>query len=230
MLRSVRLKIFAHNITGADNMLHNILILLMAVGFLGGSKRAAETSGPDTIPRLKPGDVIFIKMWRHPEITDTFYVKADGTVEFPLIGPVKVEGMSASQLDDTLTKAYSRYYNNPQLDVIPLFKVAIIGEVNRPGVYLVKETDGLFEVIALAQGTTPKADLSRAKIQRGTKIITVNIGEALRESKTVKETGIKSGDIIIIPKKFWPSVADIYHVVATIGLMWSIYTAIKGGK
>lgn len=205
-------------------------VLLVAISIFGGrGKTNLKDIEQDKIPTLKPGDVIFVRMWRHPEMTDTFYVRADGTVEFPLIGTMTVQGYTAAQLDTILTAAYSKYYNNPQLDIIPLFKVAIIGEVNKPGVYLVKETDGLFEVIALAQGTTPKADLSRAKIQRGTETITVNIGKALNEGKTVKEMGLKSGDIIIIPKKFWPSLMEIYYVVATIGLLWSIYQAVKGG-
>ncbi len=209
-------------------MPNGLVIYLVGMLFIGGKhNNDVGNKKPFT---LKPGDVIYLKMWRHPEVTDTFYIGADSIVEFPLIGPIKVVGMTASKLDSVLTEAYSRYYKNPQLDVIPLFKVAVMGEVNRPGVYLVKETDGFFEVLALAQGTTSKADLSRAKIQRGDEVITINIKNALNQRKTLKETGLQSGDIIIIPKKFWPSLMEIYYVVATLGLIWSVYTAIKGGK
>lgn len=179
--------------------------------------------------RLKPGDVILMKMWRHPEISDTFFVDANGEVDFPLIGVLKVDGMTSQELRDTLVELYRTYYQNPALTIIPLFKVAIIGEVKNPGVYLVKETDGFFEVLALAGGPTPKADLTRAKIRREGKTITLNLKEAITGKKTLRELGLMSGDIIVIPKKVLPSMTEIYYFFTTLALIITLYFTLKGG-
>jgi polysaccharide export outer membrane protein len=77
-------------------------------------------------------------------------VDASGNIRLPLLGKVKVAGLSQTQAADKLTTLYKRYLNTPSVYLEVLNKrVFILGEVNKPGpVTLDKEKMTLFEALA----------------------------------------------------------------------------------
>lgn len=85
--------------------------------------------------------------------TDIGYlVDASGTIEIPLIGKVKVAGLSTSVAKDTITNRLEKFLQYPSVRIyIENFKVTILGEVNRPGMYSVtNEKITLPEAIGMA--------------------------------------------------------------------------------
>ncbi len=60
----------------------------------------------------------------------------DGTIDFPVLGNIKVAGLSRTELNLMLTKRISEYVKDPIVTIRILnFKVSLLGEVNRPGTY-----------------------------------------------------------------------------------------------
>lgn len=60
----------------------------------------------------------------------------DGTIDFPVLGNLKVAGLSRTELSEMLTKRISEYVKDPIVTIRILnFKVSLLGEVNRPGTY-----------------------------------------------------------------------------------------------
>jgi len=176
---------------------------------------------------LKPGDIIHVKVWRHPDLTDTFYVDSDTTIDFPLIGMLKVDKLDQETLEETLRVKYSHYIQQPHITVTKLIKVSILGEVRRPGVYYLKHTDQILEALATAGGATQRANLKKAKLRRGSKIFKINLNEAIEKGKTVTDVGLESGDVLYIPRSFFVSWRDWYYIVSTIALGWSIYQTLR---
>lgn len=169
---------------------------------------------------FKPGDVILVKVYRHPEYSDTFLVDVDTTIYLPLIGTIKVSHLTAPELRDTLYKKFSQFIKRPEIDVIPLFKINILGEVRRPGVYNITSATKVTDAIALAGGLTPDADPKRAIIRRGSKVIKINIDKAITTEKTAYDVGLRSGDIIYIPRKrIRLSLSTIYTILSSISLI-----------
>lgn len=169
---------------------------------------------------FKPGDVILIKVYRHPEYSDTFLVDVDTTVYLPLIGSIKVSHLTASDLRDTLYQRFAQFIKHPEIDVIPLFKINILGEVRRPGVYNITSATKVTDAIALAGGLMPDADPKRAIIRRGSKVIKINIDKAITTEKTAYDVGLRSGDIIYIPRKrIRLSLSTIYTILSSISLL-----------
>lgn len=63
-----------------------------------------------------------------------YEVRKDGTIELPQLGKIPVAGKTRPYLVDTLTSVYTRYLNNPLVNVQFLnFKVTVLGQVSRPG-------------------------------------------------------------------------------------------------
>ena len=70
-----------------------------------------------------------------------YLVSPDGTINFPVLGSVKVEGLTRTQIQKKLEKQISEYVKNPVVDVrIVNFSVTVLGEVGSPG--RVQITDG----------------------------------------------------------------------------------------
>ncbi|MFD1094248.1 polysaccharide biosynthesis/export family protein [Salegentibacter chungangensis] len=70
----------------------------------------------------------------------TYLVDSDGNIEFPVLGTVNVEGLNRQQLSSKLKSHISDYVQDPIVNVrIVNFQVSVLGEVNRPGTFDVKD-------------------------------------------------------------------------------------------
>ncbi len=179
---------------------------------------------------FKPGDVILVKVYRHPEYSDTFLVDVDTTIYLPLIGTIKVAHLTARELKDTLYVRFSEFLKRPEIDVVPLFRINILGQVRRPGVYNITSATKLTDAIALAGGLMPDADPKRAIIRRGSKVIKINIDKAITKEKTAYDIGLRSGDIIYIPRKrFRLSLRTVYTILSSVSLLILIIDRLNSG-
>ncbi len=86
-------------------------------------------------------------------------VNAAGTIALPLIGKVKVAGLTQTQAADRITAQYKKYLNTPSVYLEVLNKrLFVLGEVKNPGVVkLDKEKMTLFEALAFAGDLTDDA-------------------------------------------------------------------------
>lgn len=101
--------------------------------------------------------------------TEGYLIPNDGKIRLPLVGGVKIAGMSESEASDTLTKRYREYLKDPFVSVKILNqKLFVLGEVGTPGV--VQVTNGtmtLFEALAKTGDLTDDAERTNIKIIRG---------------------------------------------------------------
>ncbi len=95
--------------------------------------------------RIQPGDQLDIKFFYNPELNETVFVRPDGKISLQLVDDVHAAGLTPSQLDEILTRNYSRELRKPVVTVIVRSftgqRVYVGGEVNSPG--LVNLTTGM---------------------------------------------------------------------------------------
>ena len=96
-------------------------------------------------------------------------VPADGRVNLPLIGSVKLTGLTEKEASKVLIKHYKKYLRNPYVHVKILNqKLFVVGEVRNPGTVLVTNgTMSLFEALASRGDVTDYADKTDIMIIRG---------------------------------------------------------------
>jgi len=100
----------------------------------------------------------------------SYEVAEDGTVALPVIGRVKVDGLSRLEAANKIQDLYSKnLIKNPIIDVkIINLKVTVLGEVRRPGNYqLIKDNASLIDMLGEAGGITDKGNEKHIKIVRG---------------------------------------------------------------
>jgi len=129
---------------------------------------ALEPRAPLT---LGVGDVIDVKHFYVPELDESQIVRPDGYMALPLIGEVKVEGKTPTQLQKELVMRYEPHLKKPQLTVLVRrvydSRVWVTGEVKRPGAVQMPGRLTVLEAITeVGGGTRPTADLRQVLVVR----------------------------------------------------------------
>ncbi len=101
----------------------------------------------------------------------TYIVNQSGDINFPILGKIHVEGMTTQQLTDYLTEKIEADVNDPYVRVELLnFKVNVLGEVTRPGSYLIRnQRYSIFDALADAGDLTAYGERSRVVLIRDEK-------------------------------------------------------------
>lgn len=86
----------------------------------------------------------------------TYLVDYDGNIEFPVLGTLKIAGLTRTELTDMLTEKISEYVTDPIVNVrLANFTVTILGEVRNPGTFTIQdERITILEALGLADDLT----------------------------------------------------------------------------
>ena len=111
--------------------------------------------------RIGPQDLLDINIFEAPELNRTVRVSENGEVSLPLLGGIHVVRLTARELENTLAAKLREFLKNPHVSVmvtaIESHPVSVIGEVNKPGVFQVRGSKTLLEMLSMAQGLAPDA-------------------------------------------------------------------------
>jgi protein involved in polysaccharide export with SLBB domain len=149
------------------SLLRGFTALLLVVGGLAtlgpapARAQQAEAQAPRDDYVLGAGDAIRIQVFQSPELTVDARVSEAGVISYPLLGPVRIGGMSSTDIEKLIAQRLrdGKFLQSPQVTVnITSFRsqqVSVLGNVTRPGRYPL-ETTGmrLSEVLSLAGGVT----------------------------------------------------------------------------
>lgn len=136
---------------------------LLSVALLfAGFANAQGAADPRGDYRLGPGDVIRIQVFQQQDLTVEARVSESGVISFPLIGVIRIGGMSPTDVERLIARRLrdGNFLQNPQVTLnVTEFRsqqVSVLGNVTRPGRYAL-ETTGmrLSEVLSMAGGVTP---------------------------------------------------------------------------
>jgi len=167
------------------------------------------------------GDVIAIKVYENDDLSTTARVTYEGNVTVPLLGQITVKDMTVSEIEEKISRLLKDgYIVDPQVSVFineyRSRKAIILGQVNKPGIYELREDTSLLELISKAGGLT-KTDCTKAIIKRkegesdnGENIIKINIKNLVENGESVLNILIRNGDSIYIPKQ------DVYYVTGEV--------------
>lgn len=150
---------------------------------------------------IRPGDVVKIQVWGHEELSGDFPVDENYNLLFPLVGEIDVRELNVTQLRERLRTELGRLFTQPFVTVIPLFRVAVLGEVVSPGLYSVDPTMTVFDLLARAGGPLPSARQNRMQLVRAGEQIRVSLDPAAIARATLRELGVRSGDQLLVPRK-----------------------------
>lgn len=171
-------------------MMKRIAIGIFLLAMSAGAWAQAE--------KLGVGDAIHVTVFQQPDLTTDARISEKGTIAMPLIGEVKVAGLSqpeaATQIAGKLKDG--QFLKNPQVAVavttVRSRQVSVLGAVARPGRYPLDDTSSqLSDVIAAAGGITPAgADT----------VVVIRDGKETRLPAIGKSFELKGGETINVER------------------------------
>lgn len=149
-------------------------------------------------------DSLAVDIYDENSLSGTFIVDDDGTVDLPLLGRVRVVGLTLAQADDLITQSLARdFLVNPQVTVrIASFgskPVQVLGSVSKPGTYYLAGPTSLLEILTLAGGIKDPAAVE-IRVQRPSQPGQLTVASL----ETLVATGsgnvaLAPGDVVYVP-------------------------------
>jgi len=112
--------------------------------------------------RIGPEDVLNINVFEAQELNREVRVSAGGEISLPLLGSVRAAGLTPRELEFVLQELLHRtYMKDPHVSVfvreMQSHPVSVMGAVRRPGVFQIRGSKTLLEVLSLAEGLADDA-------------------------------------------------------------------------
>ncbi len=162
---------------------------------------------------IQAGDLVEIKVYQEDDMDRTLRVATNGSITFPLIGNIKIAGLTVSAAEQSLENALQAYLKTPSVSF--LIKeyanktVYVLGEVKKPSSIsiLPEKTMTLLEAITSAGGFTDVAAISKVKILRTEngvqKSIEVDVSRITKEGNKQYDIPLKPADIVFVPQSLF---------------------------
>jgi polysaccharide export outer membrane protein len=172
--------------------------------------------------RVGPGDTLLVAVYGHPELSIAPYagsamtsqgsrlaglvIDNDGTIQFPLLGSVKVAGQTTNELHTYLERELALYVKEPKVTVQVVFTGSIryylLGQFSEPGLKYADRPMRLLEGISLGGSVLlDKASLRTAYVARGAKRLPIDFRKLVLEGDMQQNIKLRSGDVVLVPDK-----------------------------
>jgi len=183
------------------------LIVLALLVFINGSAFSQDYV-------LGEGDLIKITVYENDDLTTQARISGEGSINFPLVGAVKLGGMDVKDAEKKLNELLSDgFIKNPHVQIFVVEnrskKVTILGEVHKPGLYELNGNVTVLEMISKAEGLTDNAG-NTLTIKRKAQVdpsqpardsyITIDLKALMEHGDLSANTYLLDGDSIFITK------------------------------
>ena len=181
------------------------------------AQSASAPAKSDAMLRVGPGDLLEVKVFDSPELTQNVRVDDLGDASFSFIGRLQVANLTTDQVQNVIAMNLTEgnFLLHPQVSVLiqeyGTQRVSVLGAVQKPGVYPVLGSRTLLDIISSAGGTTSSAG-STVTIKRhsdGT-LLTIPLTKDAQAS-LASDVKLEPGDKVIIPR------ASIVYVIGEVG-------------
>ena len=185
-----------------------------------------RSQGAET--RIGPEDLLNISVFEAPEMNATVRVSAGGEIALPLLGAVRASGLTPGQLEAALqARLRGTYLNDPHVAVfiqeLQSHPISVVGAVKMPGVFQIRGSKSVLEMISMAQGLSDDAG-ETVTVMRGpghvvpeskaaaseavaNKIVEINLKRLMGSDDTSANISVHPGDVIKVSR------AGIVYVV-----------------
>jgi polysaccharide biosynthesis/export protein len=180
---------------------------LLACAALFAATASAQERQPEY--QLGSGDSIRITVFQNPDLTVETRVTENGTISYPLVGAVRIGGLTIPAAEQAVARALreGNYIQQPQVNITLLQnrgnQVSVLGSVTRPGRFPLETFDiRLSEMLAIAGGIAPTgADVIILTGTRDGKPIRreIDVAGMFLDDRLERDVVVAGGDVIYVP-------------------------------
>jgi polysaccharide export outer membrane protein len=172
------------------------------------SASASLDAGPNADYVIGADDVLAINVWKEPELSRSVPVRPDGKVTLPLIGDIVASGTTPQLLQANIETLLTKYISKPVVTVIvqeaKSHKFNIVGEVQKPGNYLLTGPTTVLDAIAEAGGFREWAKTKSIYVLRTgpsglRERFSFNYKRVIKGGALNQNIQLRPGDTIVVP-------------------------------
>lgn len=153
-------------------------------------------------------DVLAINVWKEPDISRSIPVRSDGKISLPLVGEVQAAGRTPLKLEEDIAGKLKNYISEPEVTVmvqqINSQKFNVLGQVARPGSFVIANSPTVLDAIAAAGGFRDFAKQKSIYVLRenpdGTQTrLLFNYKEVIKGVNPAQNVKLQPRDTIVVP-------------------------------
>ncbi len=177
---------------------------------------------------FQEGDRIVVSLLGSTAYNDTIVVRSGKLLPLPRMGEVQLDGVLRSELSQRVSSHLARFLRDSSVKVTPLLRLAVLGQVGRPGFYYTPADVLLSDVIMMAGGPGQGADLNRMSIRRAGDTIwnAQDTRTAVSDGLSLDRLHLRAGDEVYVAERKqglnWLQVLQIGGTV--LGLVVAVIT------
>lgn len=172
-----------------------------------GSREGTKEAPDPNAYIIGEQDGLVITVWKEKELSGAAVVRPDGKITVPLVGEIKVVGMTPVQVQTLLTEKLKPFVTVPQVTVavseIRSRKVYLIGHAGREGPFMINSSTTVLQIIAQAGGLKDFAKRKKIYILRqqgsGQVRLPFNYDDAIKGKHVEQNILLQPGDTIVVP-------------------------------
>jgi polysaccharide biosynthesis/export protein len=199
-----------------DYMKRTLTVIIgLVLGFAGAVVAAQSTNSSPAPPAssqapatyvIGPEDVLYVSVWKEPDLTNTLPVRPDGMISLPLLGDVEAAGHTPTQLADAITAKLKKYVTDPHVTVVVTQmnsqRFYVMGEVQHTGSMNLLPGMTVLQALASA-GFTQFANTKGIYVLRNVRgvqqKIPVNYRKLVKGENIDQNLILRPGDTIVVP-------------------------------
>jgi polysaccharide biosynthesis/export protein len=181
------------------------LLVLLATGAVGASAWAQGVVAPY---KLRHADRLQISVWREDALQREVRVLPDGSITFPLVGRLPVEGLNTEEVEKRIAERLKSYIPDPIVTVAITATdghvVYVLGKVAKPGVVpLTGSTTTVLQVLSQSGGLDRFADGNAVRVLRdeggNRTLLPVRYNDLIKGESLQTNVPLRPGDTVLVP-------------------------------
>lgn len=185
-------------------------LLLQACATVGGMGHASAAKSDSPVGRaytLQPGDQLEVSVWKEKDLKRAVLVGPGGGISFPLVGHLQAAGKTIVELQKELTTKLQDFVPDPAVTValkqVSGNVVYVIGQVNKPGGFVMGGALDVMQALARAGGMTAFASKNDIRILRrvgGRQVaLPFDYGDVVKGKDLKQNILLRAGDVVVVP-------------------------------
>lgn len=169
---------------------------------------------------FQDGDRIIVQLLGSVPYNDTITVRAGKMLPLPRMDDLPLEGVLRSELNARLSSHLAKYLRDSTARATPLLRLAVLGQVGRPGFYYTPADVLVSDVLMLAGGPSGDANLNEMTIRRSGETIwnAQDTRTAVTDGLSLDRLHLRAGDEIYVPQNShfnWTSLLQIGSIAVS---------------
>lgn len=153
---------------------------------------------------IGPGDVINVQLYGKENQEYSLTVGRDGNLQFPSLGPIKLNGMSFSAARDSISERIKQQMigieSNISMGELRSIRIFVAGDAYKPGSYTVSSLSTITQALFVAGGINEIGSLRNIQVKRNGRLVgKFDLYDLLLRGDASGDINLRSGDVVFIP-------------------------------